>query len=106
MTTALLREAAQTLRERAEEARVHPDLCPWRVSWDDATQVWDSRGQLVASTEGRDEAAHIALMDPPVALAVADLLDGWADDIAQHGGHHRSDDRALAVARAVLRRES
>ena len=108
MTAALLREAAQMLREKAEAATPGP----WRLNdWSGVmveTASPPNRGAAMIA-DADDEpvnAEFIALADPTVALAVADLLDGWADDIAQHGGSHRSDERALTVARAVLRRES
>lgn len=117
---ALLREAAQTLREKAEAAT------PGR--WEKERARSGSRllscviapPDLAVTIEVLPaDAAHIALMDPTVALAVA----GWLDDVAET---HEIDaeqmtrafgkagpeytrpvpTRALAVARAVLRRES
>ena len=104
MTAALLREAAQTLREKAEVAEA-VGIGPWSLD-ESGFAIRDASGFTVATQATSEEADYIATMHPAVALAVAHLLDGWADDIAQHGGHHHSDDRALAVARAVLRRES
>ena len=52
------------------------------------------------------DARYIALMHPPVALAVAEWLESWRD--AEFSEHHAmSDDAgyALKVARAILREE-
>jgi hypothetical protein len=58
------------------------------------------------------DSAYAALMHPPVALALADLLAHVADRMTErepcqfeciHGDHCGVQRRALAVARAVLR---
>lgn len=130
MTAALLREAAQRLREKAEAAT--PGR--WRFTDSEAANdVW-AGGMVVVSPDGDpianvqddwyendpdepapvNDAEFIALMDPTVALAVADWLDATADenDAPEGSGlaflNFVSADAfaALAVARAVLRRDS
>lgn len=82
----LLREAAQTLREKAEAAQIGPG------SWYDAHDLAEAL-------------EFIALMDPTVALAVADWLD-WVAPFAGPSSSAFVTGHAIDVARAVLRRES
>lgn len=120
MSADLLREAAALMRERAEVAT--PGL--WRLAdLAGANEVWSDRDPagwdslMVATTAtrlnpnpgatGHGDAAHIASWHPAFALVVADWLDATADarDVALAFGMGEPD-RALAVARAYLGRES
>jgi hypothetical protein len=111
MSAALLRRAAKVLRERAEGATDGP----WTAATDDpemcAVDAPSGRALvdvLLGDSDDRDEhpqadadAAYIALMHPPVAIALADWLQAetpWVD-----GGHVPV--MALRVARAILREE-
>jgi hypothetical protein len=118
MTAELLRCAAKVLREHVESVVIHgpweyrderndPDMYPWCVH---APESRCSVGTgFVPGT-----AQYIALMHPPVALAVADWLDAAADagdaDCGNGGLLAELDDDqtaqgAVAVARAVLREQ-
>lgn len=57
---------------------------------------------------GRYSGRYIALMHPPVALALADLLDECAESVEQEGGIVQDSTTVgcVDVARAVLREES
>ena len=93
-----LREAATRLREVAGAATPGP----WEVIG--GGEYLQGPGILVGGGVGSTTAADadcIAMMHPPVALALADWLDAVADDysIAQYGYWSV---RALAVADAVL----
>lgn len=107
MTAERLRAAATTLRERAGAATPGP----WKT-WamdvladpvgnsdlDDAIPV--ARGLM---PDGQKPRTHntdfIAMMSPPVAVALADWLDAEANAVAALGGSFRP---ALAVADAIL----
>lgn len=99
-----LRAAAEKIRETAKGAEwtyseLHP-LAGQRVPWE--AEDW---GADPADQE------HIALWSPPVALAVADLLDAQAryvDDVAMMFGEadHETDAMALALADLILGAES
>jgi hypothetical protein len=55
-----------------------------------------------------DDMALIALMGPPVALALAELLDGyaeWFDMPPFTGFKNANDERFVTLARAILREE-
>lgn len=129
----LLRRAAKRLRERAEGAtpgpwyRVGP---PWNrhepfivagaedphvgrfvCDLDDPVELDDDAPErdLIADAE------HIALMHPPVAIALADWLESnaaWMDRAAEllpgrrSSELDRTDQAAVAVARAILREPS
>lgn len=70
-----LRAAARLLRERAREATVGP----WTPA--DDGLVWaEPPGDPVCGAEQQDDADYIALMHPPVALALARALDAMATD--------------------------
>lgn len=58
-----------------------------------------------------DECRYVALMHPPVALALAEVLEGWAgaaDATEKHLGYLPEDylTSEFALARAILREES
>ncbi len=121
MTSELLREAAALMRERAEDARAGR----W-VTWQselnpDAFCVgaeWESGKRHVATVRGSQpegnaiNAAHIAGMQPVVALVIADWLDSHAGDLQMSMGQLSSCDspgdteHALMLARAYLGRDA
>jgi hypothetical protein len=100
--TDLLRRAAARVREVAEAATPGPWTVKPHGSRRNCTTVRGDNDSFLAYYVATPNAAHIALMDPSVALAVADILAGWADDIEQYGGNHRSDDRCVRLARLIL----
>lgn len=101
---AILRRAANLLRERATGATPGPwegyarlpvVLAP-REEWD----LGEGRLCMPYREERKwANAAYITLMHPPVALALAD----WLDDEAARGLGRPDNVAAYAVARAVLR---
>lgn len=109
MAADLLRRAALKLREHANAASPG--------DWDaDGTELYAENGAIWigqmdgGEAEGAANAALAALMHPPVALALADLLDVTADAVDVG---HLLDEPALRVtrsaavtlARAVLRED-
>lgn len=127
MSADLLRRAALKLREHAQGAVMNGYMpAPWRTVLTDSESMTGFAGcaQLApdehapnsacddcTSIEAWTEpaAAYLALMHPPVALAVADLLDGYAEkfDLPPfHGFKNRTDEQFIALARAVLREEA
>lgn len=104
MSAALLRRAAAKLREHAEAAS--------KGNWDESgTELYAASGGWVGETSGAEpedeaNARYVAMMHPPVALALAD----WLDDAAARTGipeypSYGLPEKAMAVARAVLREE-
>ena len=106
----LLRRAAKALRERVEgcvingpwvyrDQRDDPEAYPW--------QVWAPKSKVNAGTGfAPGTAEFIALMHPPVALALALVLEGLATVIAGTVGDAAAADifaAELTLARAVLR---
>lgn len=95
MSADLLRRAAVKLREHAEKA----SRAPW-VAHDDGL-VWPDRlGDPVSGSEQLDDAKYIAMLHPPVALALAHWLEVvavWPDS------HLRADHPSVALAREILR---
>jgi hypothetical protein len=118
----LLRRAAAKLREQAESATAGP----WAA--DEDGEVFQANGEEEpwvgnGAIKTAGNAPYFALMHPPVALAVADVLlhaaqrfeqahgeclaDGW-----DHAGHPscpnrpKDIDRAIALAREILRESS
>ena len=105
----VLRRAAKAIRERAEP--VPPS--PWRAEGRDVTATqdyrddgsWDwDRGYVVAACPRQDEAEHVASWSPPVALAVADLLDkiAWMGEMDPDMLGRVGCDEAIAIARTYL----
>ena len=104
-----LREAARLMRERGRRAladlsdfawtagpTIDPDNNGWYVALDYDVDGYDTTvAQLPYDYEG-DTAQHVASWHPTVALAVADVLDAFAD------GHPLCDGKVLTVARAYL----
>jgi hypothetical protein len=114
MSADLLRRAAAKLREHTKAALPGP----WEAiesSPEEAPGVWLARHADVGVDVDRDgDARYIALMHPPVALALADWLDETANHITEFaavaglvraGDLTEVDNAALAVARAILREE-
>ena len=113
----ILRRAAEVLRDKATAATPGPwegdlgVLAP-REAWDLGGGRQCIAHMAMPHQEGRmrANAAYIALMHPPVALALGDWLDDIADysrEIIRELGTDPTAlpwvARALAVARAVLR---
>ena len=102
-----LRRAASVLRERAGNATPGP----WEHVIERGSLQHKDRSRLAGVERFReyrndidlgfdhDTAAYIALVHPPVALALAD----WLDDEAVRGLGRPDNVAAYAVARAVLR---
>lgn len=109
-----LRAAAKLMRERAEAATPGPWTTTEAHGRDIADEGWSdvrvrALGHDVAITymtgvlEGdphEDNAPYIAGMSPPVALAVADWLDRFADPVYCYGPVEYA--AALNIARAYL----
>jgi hypothetical protein len=101
MNADLLRRAAQKLREHANDAEIEAPPFWYQAPVDPRPErgVWSSlQVQRCVTVHESSEtpclSEYIALMHPPVALALADLLDGHRDSPCSH---------LLALARAVLR---
>jgi hypothetical protein len=96
----ILRRAAAKLREATEN--VTPGPWDWPIG---DGYVWPDRiGDPVSSSEQLPDAAYIALMHPPVALALAIWLDAEADRIDSDRTYVFSI-ASYAAARAVLRED-
>lgn len=94
MIADLLRRAAAKLREHAEKA--------WPGAWfsdEDTVYTVDGVRWVADCSAAANAANHIALMHPPVALALADWLDAEAHLYAPNVA-------AFALARAILREPS
>jgi len=112
----LLREAAERLRAKANEAQHKRPWCP-EYTWAAVRHV-QRNVEVECADHGDDPDAecfsfdmydghYVAMMHPPVALALADWLDLAEQALRpwEAAGHEltRTDERAVAVARAVLR---
>ncbi len=108
MSAELLRRAAVKLREHAEKT----PKAPWSAS--DDGLVWpDCLGDPVAGSQELENAEYVALLHPPVALALADWLtymaERWDDPCpfdCIHGDRCGPRRHALTVARLILREAS
>lgn len=109
MSSDLLRRAAKTLREVS--ASCEPG--DWTAELGDTGSAWVN---LPAYTHAwgmhgfAEEARHVVLMHPPVALALAEALDSWAevvDGVDKMLGHIPDDayPDEFALARAILREQ-
>lgn len=107
MSADLLRRAAKTLRDHVAEL-------PRRAqgSWiQDSSEIYrEDTGSLVGTmvhVEGAEIAYYTILMHPPVALALAEHLDDFADSLDQDGGvvMDSGTDGAITIARAILREQ-
>lgn len=111
MSADLLRRAAAKLREHAEAATFPHD--GWVADLADSEVTTADGGMMIADTREltveRPDASFIALLHPPVALALADALDSAATDADYAEAFPRSEmaiedgSNLIAVARAVLR---
>ena len=130
MSAETLRRAAKLLRERAEAVPPAPwevtnpnegtEYLPlWEVTNDEFNNPTDGDSPglgVVIDTGGREEADYIALMHPPVALALAEWLEaaavaldanyGAEADLLAEIDDDQTAQHAVIVARAVLRGES
>ena len=108
MSADILRRAAKTLRQRVAElpARVQSEWVQ------DSSEIYaEPAHEWVGETlqDGGDEiASYVVLMHPPVGLAVAALLDDFAESLDQELGIVQDSGTAGAIdiARAILREES
>ncbi|MET7395590.1 ead/Ea22-like family protein [Dactylosporangium sp. NPDC005572] len=104
----LLTRAAAKLREIAEAATPGP----WTEDITGSVQGPDRRRVVysVGIAEGRfprdSDRALITAMHPPVALALADLLDSYAIRTPFAGWDGINGQHLIALARAVLREEA
>lgn len=109
----LLRRAAETLRAHAEEAQHRQPWCS-DYTWSAVRHVQRNCDFVECDTHGTDpEAAcgqfdmydgrYVALMHPPVALALAELLEDIAAYKELNPAIPGPTEVVLSVARAVLR---
>lgn len=84
MSADLLRRAAAKLREHANATNFGAD--GWVVDLKDSEVTTTDGGMMIADTMeltgARPDASYIALMHPPVALALADWLDEGSRQVA------------------------
>ena len=92
-----LRRAASVLREKAGPAALGPWNAEGYGDW--VIKTGDGRNLTAGADFWQADAECVALMHPPVALALAD----WLDDEAARGLGRPDNVAAYAVARAVLR---
>ncbi len=111
MSADLLRRAAAELRARAGRATDGA----WLAAHHAPTDEWWVHGQygatVIASageshTVAELDARYIALMHPPVALALATMLDGWAEFQETFPDLPALTDDVLAIACEILREPS
>lgn len=114
MSAARIREAAKVLRDAAESATPGPwvvDYAEDVVSTATEQHPWIAHPYKHSETEAN--AAYIALMAPPVALALADWLDDievlWSSAESMHDADgdpltfgESIDSHALALANTIL----
>lgn len=95
-----LRRAAAVLREHAEAATAGP----WTAYPDGLIWNGDRATDPAAGSQFGENADYIVLMHPPVALALAALLDAEAGLMVatSSAGGHRVE-AARALAQAILR---
>jgi hypothetical protein len=105
MSADLLRQAATRLRTLigtpSEDSEDFVIPGPWNVAgrqarWEIVPEL-DESYDVVAQAEYGNEARYIATMHPGVGLALADLLDGLAED---HWDFRH--DEALTIARLIV----
>lgn len=115
MSVDLLRRAAQTLREQAEAAQSGPWMTGEianhlvnEVVYGQSTG-WPGHITQACNVEyadgGMPNARYIALMHPPVALALAGVLEGIARFAETHNVPGPQEP-VLALARAILREKT
>ena len=101
MSADRLREAAQKIRDTTDAATGES----WtHLTQDGQDEVWArDEASYVAQVGTHEDAAHIALWSPPVALAVADLLRIYAAAVSTgHPVPVDLDDQAERVAGLIL----
>ncbi len=101
MTADLLRRAATKLREHANAA----SRGPWEMDGADGL-VWPGcMGDPVSGSELLADGAFIALMHPPVALALAAAMDevAFAVEVNPDTVHRVGYGELITCARGVLR---
>lgn len=112
MSADLLRRAAVKLREHAEAATPGPWEVDHEVMWftlrTRAPVEYGYQADIIDVHTPADVLAwpdfdFLALMHPPVALDLAELLDGYADTAPFAGWDGRHGERLIALARSVLR---
>jgi hypothetical protein len=90
MSAELLRRAAKTLREHAEALELPPmtTATPWTVEAEEeadctsvVAEVLNVTTVIAVDVFSDECGAFIALMHPPVALALADWLEAQATDV-------------------------
>lgn len=109
MSAAELRQAAETLRGRAEAARrdrgrwvVQQNLPEHRDYEHQAQVMTDPKGplyQFVASSVFVDDAFYIATLHPAVGVVLADWLDQCADRLDK--GHHTGSRHSHRIAALI-----
>lgn len=113
MSADQLRRAAEKLRKRADWFGTSS---PWKVEYPSSgypQRIVDDTGVLYGETyDGvrgmpweAGTAEYVVLVHPPVALALADLLDDEAENVDDDGELYCVSGATLAVARAVLRED-
>lgn len=88
----------------------------WAVCQADSEVTTADGGVMIADTfeltDGRPDASYIALMHPPVALALAELLEFFADNwidakaVVHYSARADAQERATRTAREILREPS
>lgn len=105
MTTARIREASKVLRDAAESATPGPWTTPAGdeyLNWSDVTDDGEPGRRLIICENAGSDATYIALMAPPVALALADWLDSTARRVDERYAANREVGPALTLADAIL----
>lgn len=106
MSADLLRRAAETLRQHAQAATPGPWACDSDGEvFSNASDEQPEVGWFAIKKAGNGP--YVVLMHPPVALALADLLDAVAENMEHDFTCTRTADEfsppVAAVARAILR---
>lgn len=114
MSAELLRRAATKLREHAEDGLL--PTAPWdahKSEWREGMfEVAGQGGDEVCGATSKPDADYIAMLHPPVALALARLLDMHAQlvEASATAGESFIEVFALGelldIARAILREDS
>ena len=104
MSAELLRRAAETLRSSAGMASEGP----WQIGPDadgDITLLGPNLGD--PDEHNPDDSCYVALVHPPVALALANCMDqvAWMGELDHDLLNRVGMPELIAVARAILREE-
>lgn len=101
--TDLLRAAATHLRDMADAATP----TPWHIDPDTPSVVRGGPMSMVVVEGWAPDTRLAALMgDPDMARDLADWLEDSATAIYDYGGYVYVDERALAIARRIMREPS